>query len=122
MDFSFDDKKTQAIEMASAAYAILKQAGIPEEFLPILQSVAHANRGTFFGSFGSDSGCFIEFEQTDDPLMPAKMSFGVRQYRPGFWKRAKDAWLAFHGHDAVYSIELRPEDIMKLKDLLRVLR
>lgn len=120
------DKKEKAIKLACEAYSELVDAGIPEEFVAIINSIAQAHRGTFFGSFGSDAGCFIEFESSNDPLTPVKLRFGVRRYKQSFVARflciCKETWAIWCGHDSEYEISLKDNEIGKLKDLLRVLR
>lgn len=120
------DKKERAIELACDAYSELVEAGIPEEFAPLVMSIEQANRGTFFGSFGSDSGAFIEFQNSNNALTPVKLCFGVRRYKQSIISRIthalKEAWATFRGHDTEHEILLRPSEITKLKDLLRVLK
>ena len=119
------DSKEKAIELACEAYSQLADAGIPEEFAPLLMSIVQANRGTFFGSFGSDSGCFIEFQNTENQLTPIKLCFGIRRYRQSWGSRirqaAREGWAALRGHDTENEIFLRPDEIARLKDLLRVM-
>lgn len=119
------DSKEKAIEMVCEAYSQLVDAGIPEEFAPLVMSIAQANRGTFFGSFGSDSGCFIEFQNTENPLTPIRFCFGIRRYKQSRWSRVKyiirEGWAIFCGHDTEHEIFLRPNEISRLKDLLRVI-
>ncbi len=119
------DSKEKAIELACEAYSQLVDAGIPEEFAPLVMSIVQANRGTFFGSFGSDSGCFIEFGNTENPLTPVKLCFGIRRYRQSMWSRIEQAfregWAVFRGHDSEHEIFLRPDEVARLKDLLRVM-
>ena len=119
------DNKEKAIELVCEAYSQLVNAGIPEEFAPLLMSVIQANRGTFFGSFGSDSGCFIEFGNTENPLTPVKLSFGIRRYKQSLFSRLRQAlregWANFRGHDTEHEIFLRPDEVARLKDLLRVI-
>lgn len=119
------DSKEKAIELACEAYSQLADAGIPEEFAPLVMSIVQANRGTFFGSFGSASGCFIEFGNTENPLTPVKLSFGIRRYKQTVWSRIgqslREAWATFRGHDSEHEIFLRPDEIARFKDLLRVM-
>lgn len=119
------DKKQRAIELGCKAYAELQEAGISEEFVPIICSIASAQRGTFFGSFGSKTGCFIEFQSYDDDLTPICLRFGIRRYRQSFWERLSDAfregWRIFRTHDSEHEICLQMDEIAKLKDLLRVI-
>ena len=119
------DRKERAIELACDAYSELVKAGVPEEFAPLVMSIAQANRGTFFGSFGSDTGCFIEFRNTDNSLIPVNLCFGVRRYKQSLWSRIGEAlregWAAFRGHDTEHEIFLRPDEVSRLKDLLRVM-
>jgi len=120
------NKKEKAIELACEAYSQLCEAGIPEEFVPILILIDQANRGTFFGSFGSDSGCFIEFQKVDNSYTPLKLIFGLRRYKQSFFARIRhifrEGWAIFCGHDTEHEIYLRPDDMTRLKDLLRVLK
>ncbi len=120
------DKKAKAIELACEAYTQLHEAGIPEEFVSILALIAQANQGTFFGSFGSDSGCFIEFQRADNAYTPLKLVFGLRRYKQSFFSKIKhmlrESWAIFCGHDTEHEIYLKSEDITRLKDLLRVLK
>jgi len=120
------DKKEQALELACEAYSILTEAGIPEEFAPLIMLVVQANRGTFFGSFGNDSGCFIEFQRCENTFTPVKLVFGMRRYKQSIWSRVgnvfREAWAIFRGHDTEHEIYLKPDDITRLKDLLRVLK
>ncbi len=119
------DSKEKAIELACEAYSQLADAGIPEEFAPLVMSIAQANRGTFFGSFGSDSGCFLEFGNTENPLTPVKLCFGIRRYKLPWWSRIghgiREGWAVLWGHDSEHEIFLRPDEISRLKDLLRVI-
>ena len=79
------DKKEKAIELACEAYSQLCDAGISEEFVPILMLIEQANHGAFFGSFGSDTGCFIEFQKVDNVYTPIKLVFGLRRYKQSFF-------------------------------------
>lgn len=119
------DSKEKAIELACEAYSQLADAGIPEEFAPLVMSIVQANRGTFFGSFGSDSGCFIEFRNTENPLTPVKLCFGIRRYKQSWRLRIshgiREGWAAFRGHDSEHEIFLRPDEVARMKDLLRVM-
>lgn len=119
------DSKEKAIELACEAYSQLNAAGIPEEFAPLVMSIVQANRGTFFGSFGCDSGCFVEFQNTENPLTPVRFCFGVRRYKQPLWSRIgqalKQGWAVLCGHDTEHEILLRPDEISRLKDLLRVM-
>lgn len=119
------DSKEKAIELACEAYSQLSDAGIPEEFIPLVMSVAQANRGTFFGSFGSDSGCFIEFGNTENPLTPVRLCFGIRRYKQSLWSRIghgiREGWAVFRGHDSEHEIFLHPDEVARIKDLLRVM-
>lgn len=119
------DSKEKAIKLAYEAYSQLVDAGIPEEFTPLVMSIVQANRGTFFGSFGSDSGCFIEFGNTENPFTPVRLCFGIRRYKQSLWLRIKqgirEGWAIFCGHDSEHEIVLRPDEIARLKDLLRVM-
>jgi len=120
------DEKEQALELACEAYSILSKAGIPEEFAPLVMLVVQANNGTFFGSFGSDSGCFIEFQRCENSFTPVKLVFGMRRYKQSIWSRISNAfretWAILRGHDTEHEIHLKPDDITRLKDLLRVLK
>lgn len=120
------DKKEQALELACEAYSILTEAGIPEEFAPLVMLIVQANNGTFFGSFGSDSGCFIEFQRYENTFTPVKLIFGMRRYKQSLWSRIvaafREGWAIFRGHDTENEILLKPDDITRLKDLLRVLK
>ena len=117
--------KEKAIELVSEAYSQLADAGIPEEFVPLVMSIAQANRGTFFGSIGSDSGCFLEFRNTENLVTPVKLCFGIRRHKQSLWSRAsqgfREGWASLRGHDSEHEIFLRPDEISRLKDLLRVL-
>lgn len=117
--------KEKAVELACEAYSLLADAGIPEEFAPLVMLVAQTNRGTFFGSFGSDSGCFIEFRNTENSLTPIQLSFGIRRYKQPLLSRITQAfkamWGALRGHDVEHEIFLQPHEIARLKDLLRVI-
>lgn len=119
------DSKEKAIELVCEAYSHLVDAGISEEFAPLVMSTVQANRGTFFGSFGSDSGCFIEFQNTENPLTPVKLCFGIRRYKQSWWSRMeqtiREGWAVFCGHDTEHEIFLRHNEISRLKDLLRVI-
>jgi len=119
------DNKEKAIKLACEAYSQLANAGIPEEFAPLVMSIVQANRGTFFGSFGSDSGCFIEFGNTENPLTPVRLCFGIRRYKQSLWSRiaqgTREGWATFCGHDSEHEILLRPDEVARLKDLLRVM-
>lgn len=119
------DNKEKAIELACEAYSQLADAGIPEEFASLVMSIVQVNRGTFFGSFGSDSGCFLEFGNTENPLTPVKLCFGIRRYKQSWWLRIKqmfrEGFAVFRGHDSEHEILLRPDEIARLKDLLRVM-
>jgi hypothetical protein len=120
------DNKEKAIELACEAYSQLHAAGVPEEFAPLIMSVVQANRGAFFGSFGSDTGAFIEFQNAENTLMPMKLLFGMRRYRQPLcsrlWYAMREAWAIFRGHDTEHEIYLKIEDITQLKNLLRVLK
>ena len=120
------DKKEKAIELACEAYSQLCEAGISEEFVPMLVLIGQANRGAFFGSFGSDSGCFIEFQHVDNVYTPLKLIFGLRRYKQPFFLRLsnmlREGWAIFRGHDTEHEIYLKSDDITRLKDLLRVLK
>lgn len=119
------DSKEKAIELACEAYSQLSDAGIPEEFAPLVMSIVQANRGTFFGSFGSDSGCFIEFGNTENPLTPVRLCFGIRRYKQSWWlcvaQALREGWAALRGHDSEHEIFLRPSEVAQLKNLLRVI-
>ena len=120
------DKKEKAIELACEAYSELHAAGVPEEFLPLLMSIVQANRGAFFGSFGSDTGCFIEFHNAENSFTPVKLTFGMRRFKQPLTARIgyafREAWAVFRGHDTEHEIYLKVDDISRLKDLLRVLK
>jgi hypothetical protein len=119
------DNKEQAIKLACEAYSQLVDAGIPEDFAPLVMSIVQANRGTFFGSFGSDTGCFVEFRNTENPLTPVNFCFGIRRYKQSWWSRLlqgfREGWTVFRGHDSEHEIFLRPDEVTRLKDLLRVI-
>lgn len=119
------NSKERAIELACEAYSTLDKAGISDQFAPLILSIVQANRGTFFGSFGSDSGCFIEFQNAENALTPVRLCFGMRRYKQSWWTRLREAiregWAAFRGHDTEHEILLRPDEIARLKDLLRVM-
>ncbi|MHA2279465.1 MAG: hypothetical protein ACXAC5_01045 [Promethearchaeota archaeon] len=120
------DNKERAIELACEAYNQLHAAGVPEEFAPLVMSVAQANRGAFFGSFGSDTGAFIEFQNAENALLPVRLVFGIRRHRQPFasriWYAIREAWAVFWGHDTEHEICLKTEDITQLRNLLRVLK
>lgn len=119
------DKKEKAIELACEAYSQLVEAGVPEDFVPLVMSIAQANRGTFFGSFGSDTGCFIEFRNTGNSLTPVNLCFGVRRHKQPLWSRIggalREGWAIFREHDSEHEIFLRPDEVSRFKDLLRVM-
>lgn len=117
------DSKDAALKLVAQAYDKLKEAGISEDFIALALSVANKRRARFFGSFGSDSGCFLEMCDTEDPLLPVKLRFGIRRHRASWWSRIKlslqAAWLIFRGHDIEYEIDLRDHEIRGLRDLFR---
>ena len=118
--------KQQAFQLLCEAYDQLEKAGIPEEFFQLGASVAQTRRGTFFGSFGGDSGCFIEIQMSNDNFAPVRLMFGMRRHNQSWWSKIKtifwETWAIFRGHDTEHEMRLKPDDIARLKDLLRVLR
>ncbi len=117
--------KDKAMKLASEAYAEMQKAGLSEEFFPLLCTVAQANNGTFFGTFGSESGIFLRFDSTSDMLTPMKLSFGVRYHKKSIFSKigqiCREAWSILFGHSAEYEIYLSPDDVTRLKDLLRAI-
>ena len=117
--------KERAVKLACQAYAELERAGVAEEYLPLVSSVAMSQRGTFFGSFGSESGCFMEFRNSEDLLTPVRLSFGVRRHNQRIlsrlWQALCEGWAVLRGHDTEHEIFLQPKEVSQLKDLLRVL-
>lgn len=120
------DKKERAIELACQAYSELNDAGLTEEFAPLMASISEANKGVFFGSFGGDTGCFIELESTANSFNPIRLKFGIRRYKQSLWSRLshsiKEMWAILRGHDSEYQIVLQPKDVTKLKDILRQMK
>lgn len=117
--------KGKALELACQAYDELVKAGIPEQFVSLVSSVSEANPSTFFGSFGGDSGFFLEIESIRSSFTPIKMTFGVRYNRRSFLSRVGDilatCWGKLRNQEERYEICLEPDDITRLKDLLRIL-
>ncbi len=117
--------KDKAMQLASEAYIELQRAGIPEEYVPLLCTVAQANNGTFFGTFGSESGIFLRFDSTSDSFTPMKLSFGIRHHRQSIFSKlgqiAREAWSILLGRSSEYEIYLSPDDLTRLKDLLRAI-
>ncbi len=91
----------------------------------MLSSVSEANASTFFGSFGGDSGFFLEIENTDSSLFPVRIVFGVRHHQRGWLSRISDiiatGWKKLRNEEERYEILLEPDDTTRLKDLLRML-
>lgn len=118
------DSKEKALEHACESFRLLREAGLSEQFVPLVLSVADANRGTFFGSFGGETGCFLEIENTGESLTPVSIRFGTRRHQ-SFWARVIQSfvsgWRVFCGDDDNYQILLAPDDVSRLKDLLRTL-
>ena len=118
-----NDNKQKAMEYALLAFSELKAAGISEQYIPMLISVAQTHRGSFFGSFGSEKGCFFEIIVDDEQLSPAKLRFGIRRYKESLWTRIveilKEGWRILQGHDSEYEIHLQPREVTQLKDLIR---
>lgn len=119
------DNKQEAIQLSLMAYDKLEESGISEQFYSILSSVASERNGRFFGSFGNDSGFFIEFKYLHNNLTPVQIRFGIRRYKESFWSRIKnilkESWAIFRGYDSEFFIDLTPDNVTKLKDLLRFL-
>ncbi len=119
------NSKEKALELACEAYSQLVKAGIPEHFIPLISSISEANISTFFGSFGGDSGFFLDIENIRSSLTPVRMSFGVRHGRRSLWSRIGDilatGWKKLRNEEEKYEIYLEPDDITRLKDILRML-
>lgn len=117
--------KDKSFRLALEAYQELCKAGIPEQYTTLLVDIARKRRGAFFGSFGNETGCFIEVENTDNVLTPVRISFGIRRCKQSFFSKLSQSFKhilkIFKDQDSEYSIELDSNEITKLKDLLRVL-
>jgi len=119
------DAKERALELACQAYSELFKAGIPEHFIPLISSVGEANANTFFGSFGGESCFFLEIENVRSSLSPVKITFGVRYHKRSLWSKFRDIlrtnWSKIKNEEEKYEIYLEPDDVTRLKDILRVL-
>ncbi len=121
------NNKERAMQLACQAYQEMVNAGISDEFTTLLSSIYRANRGTFFGSFGDDTGCFIEFQNIDDDILsPMRLCFGIRRHRQKLhtriWSAVREAWFILVGHDTEYVIDLDGKNLTKLKDLLLMMK
>jgi len=119
------DQKELAIQLCREAYDILKNSGISEIFLPLISSIAKEKNGVFFGSFGNDSGIFIEVHKIKNPITPVRLVFGVRRYRERFLDKLKSLYkmikTVMFGYDSEYEIHLDLKQISELKDIFRML-
>jgi hypothetical protein len=118
--------KTQrdvAIHLMRDAYIELKKAGSPEDYFAIAQSIKQDYWGGFFGTFGSDTGCYIEVKTSKDAFSHAIVVFGIRRYKQRLFVRLKEmikeSWSIFRGNDSEFTIHLSEEDTKKFKDILR---
>lgn len=114
----------QAVAKLLSAYEDLRRAGLSERFLELAVEAADQQSSAFFGSFGDQLGCFLQFQTSDSPG-EVMIRFGVRRGRAGWFSRLchviVESWSALWNKDAEYEIHLKPVDVGKLKDMLRFL-
>jgi hypothetical protein len=116
-----DNNKTRAITLAQAAYEELKAAGIPEQFLPLLQSIAAEHRAVFFAHFGDEMAVCLEVSPASGPFDIVNLSVEVAMNKPSWRNRLHRAWLSLLGRSITFQIRLNAQQVEKLKDLLWVL-
>ena len=106
-----------------AAHEELRRAGLTERFLELAVDTADNRSGAFFGSFGDERGCFLQFQTSETPG-EVVMRFGLRR-KFGWFRRVfeilREGWSAFRNKDTEYEVHLKPADVGRLKDMLRFL-
>lgn len=117
-DFQQLSNRDRARLYARLAYAELKKAGTPEDYLWLMQHVGTQEWGTFFGQFGDDKGMYLRIE-SDGPMSPVQIAVGIRRYKCSWWSRIKESLATLWSRDVEYAISLTPENTTKLKDLIR---